>query len=150
LVYLACAVYFRHDFRHDALKSKNQRRIYISITDCEVKYLNIQIFGRKKCFDTRKAERYFKERKIKFQSIDIDRFGISRGELASVGAAVGVENLMDVDGGEYKRLNLKYIVHPEPVAELLFNNPKLIVTPIVRNGRQATIGFKPEIWEGWD
>ena len=112
--------------------------------------MNIQIYGRKKCFDTRKAERYFKERKIKFQSLDIDRFGMSRGELANVSTAVGIENLMDIQGNEYKRLNLKYIVHSEPVEELLFNNPKLLVTPIVRNGRQATIGFKPEVWKGWE
>ena len=71
--------------------------------------MNIQIYGRNKCFDTRKAERYFKERKIKFQSIDIDRYGLSKGELASVIAAIGIDNLMDIDGKEYERLNLKYI-----------------------------------------
>ena len=112
--------------------------------------MNIQIYGRKKSFDARKAERYFKERKIKFQCIDIDRYGLSRGEIASVSAAVGKENLIDVDGSEYKRLNLKYIVLPEPIDETLFNNPKLLVSPIVRNGKQATIGYKPEIWKGWE
>jgi arsenate reductase-like glutaredoxin family protein len=112
--------------------------------------MNIQIYGRKKCFDTRKAERYFKERKIKFQSIEIDRYGMSRGELSSVAAAVGKENLMDVESSEYKRLNLKYIVMSEPLEETLFNNPKLLVTPIVRNGKKATIGFKPEIWKEWE
>lgn len=112
--------------------------------------MNIQIYGRKKCFDTRKAERYFKERKIKFQSIDVDRYGMSRGELSSVGAAVGIKNLMDITGSEYKRLNLKYIVPTESPEEMLFNNPKLLVTPIVRNGKKATIGYKPEVWKDWE
>ena len=111
--------------------------------------MNIQLFGRKKCFDTKKAERYFKERGIKFQSIDIDKYGMSRGELNSVKSAVGIENLIDKNGKEYERLNLKYIVTTETPEEMLLNNPKLFVTPIVRNGRQATIGYKPEIWKTW-
>lgn len=111
--------------------------------------MNIQIFGRSKCFDTRKAERYFAERKIKFQKIDIDRYGLSRGELASVKAAVGIDNLLDVDGREYERLNLKYIITGETKEEMLLNNPRLYVSPVVRNGKQATIGYKPEIWKDW-
>ncbi|HEX2938462.1 MAG TPA: ArsC/Spx/MgsR family protein [Ruminiclostridium sp.] len=111
--------------------------------------MNIQIFGRKKCFDTKKAERYFKERKINFQSIEVDRYGMSRGELLSVAKAVGINNLLDTDGNEYKRLNLKYIVPSEPLEEMLLNNPKLLVSPIVRNSKQATIGYQPDIWKDW-
>jgi arsenate reductase-like glutaredoxin family protein len=111
--------------------------------------MNIQIFGRSKCFDTKKAERYFKERNIKFQKIDIDRFGMSKGELANVKAAVGIDNLVDVNGKEYERLNLKYIITGESKEEMLFNNPKLLVSPIVRNGKLATIGYKPDIWKDW-
>lgn len=111
--------------------------------------MNIQIYGRSKCFDTRKAQRYFKERKIKFQSIDIDRYGLSKGELLSVKAAVGIENLIDADGKEYERLNLKYISTGESKEEMLYNNPRLYVSPIVRNGRQATIGYEPEVWKDW-
>ncbi len=112
--------------------------------------MNIQIYGRSKCFETRKAERYFKERGIKVQSIDIDRYGLSKGELANVKAAVGIDNLIDVEGKEYERLNLKYISTGETKEELLFNHPKLFVTPIVRNGRRATIGYKPEVWKDWE
>jgi arsenate reductase (glutaredoxin) len=112
--------------------------------------MNIQIFGRSKCFNTRKAERYFKERKIKYQSIDIDRFGLSKGELASIKAAIGIDNLLDVDGKEYERLNLKYIITRETKEELLINNPRLLISPIVRNGRQATIGYMPEVWKDWE
>lgn len=111
--------------------------------------VNIQIYGRSKCFDTRKAERYFKERNIKFQSIDIDRYGLSKGELASVKAAIGIDNLMDVDGKEYERLNLKYIRTGETREEMLLNNARLYVSPIVRNGKQATIGYKPDVWKDW-
>ena len=115
----------------------------------EVTTVNIQIYGRNKCFDTRKAERYFKERKIKFQSIDIDRYGLSKGELSSVKAAIDIEHLMDIDGKEYERLNLKYIRTGEIREEMLLNNPRLYVSPIVRNGKQATIGYKPDVWKDW-
>ena len=112
--------------------------------------MNIQIYGRSKCFDTKKAERYFQERKIKFQKIEVDRFGISKGELQSVKSAIGIDNLLDVGGKEYERLNLKYIITGETKEEMLINNPKLLVTPIVRNGKSATIGYKPEIWKDWN
>ena len=111
--------------------------------------MNIQIYGRSKCYDTRKAERYFKERNIKFQSIDIDRFGLSKGELANVKAATGIDDLLDVGGKEYERLNLKYIRTGETKEEMLLNNSRLYVSPIVRNGKQATIGYKPDVWKDW-
>ncbi len=111
--------------------------------------MNIQIFGRSKGFDTKKAERYFKERKIKYQSIDIDLYGLSKGELENVKAAVGIENLMDVGGKEYERLNLKYISTGETTEEMLLHNPRLYRTPIVRNGRQATVGYLPDVWKDW-
>ena len=65
--------------------------------------MNIQIFGRSKCFDTKKAERWFKERRVRFQSVDVVKYGMSRGELS-----------------------------------------------IVRNGRQATVGYCPEVWAAWE
>ena len=79
--------------------------------------MNIQIFGRSKCFDTKKAERWFKERRVRFQSVDVVKYGMSRGELSSVKNAVGLEALG---------------------------------TPIVRNGRQATVGYCPEVWAAWE
>lgn len=59
--------------------------------------MNIQIFGKSKCFDTKKAERYFKERRIKVQQVDVMKFGMSRGELNSVKSAVGLEQLVNWD-----------------------------------------------------
>ena len=109
--------------------------------------MNIQIFGVKKCQDTRKAERYFKERSISFQFIDLTVKGLSKGELDRVRSAVGLDNLIDRDGKEYAKRNLKYIRHD--VIEVLMANPLLFKTPIVRNGPQATVGYCPEIWQTW-
>jgi len=109
--------------------------------------MNIQIFGTKKCQDSRKAERYFKERSITFHYVDLAVRGLSKGELDKVKAVVGLDNLIDKAGKEYARKNLRYLVHdPEKV---LLEHPMLLKTPIVRNGQQATVGYCPEIWQGW-
>lgn len=112
--------------------------------------MNIQIFGVKKCFDTQKAERYFKERRIKYQLIDLNVKGLSKGELQSVAAAVNLNNLINTSAKEYKASNLENIRNNTIKEEILLNNPKLFKTPIVRNGRQATVGFRPEVWESWE
>ncbi len=111
--------------------------------------MNIQIFGTKKCQETRKAERYFKERAIKFQFINLAEKGMSKGELNSVKAAVGgLEDLVDREGKQYQKRNLKYLVHN--LEDELLNDPLLLKTPIVRNGVKATIGYKPEVWGKWE
>jgi len=112
--------------------------------------MNIQIFGVKKCFDTQKAERYFKERKIKYQLIDLNQKTLSKGELNSVKTSVGINNLINIKVKEYKTLNLDNIRSTDLKEEILLNNPKLYNTPIVRNGKIATVGYKPEIWENWE
>ena len=110
--------------------------------------MNIQIFGTLKCQDTRKAQRYFKERRIAFQFINFAERGMSKGELNSVKAVISVDNLIDREGKEYARRNLKYLTHN--VEEELLNNPLLFKTPIVRNGSKATVGYMPHIWKEWD
>lgn len=110
--------------------------------------MNIQIFGTQKCQDTRKAERFFKERAIKFQFINLAEKALSKGELNSVKAAVGLEAMLDRDGKQYQKRNLKYLVHN--VEEELLNDPLLLKTPIVRNGSKATIGYQPEVWKNWE
>ena len=109
--------------------------------------MNIQIFGKSKCFDTKKAERWFKERRIKFQSIDLVKYGISPGELKSVLNAVGLDALIDQKHPDAALLN--YLAYDGDKVEKLLDNPKLLKTPIVRNGKQATVGYCPEIWETW-
>ncbi len=110
--------------------------------------MNIQIFGIEKCQDTRKTQRYFKERGIPFQFINLARKGLSKGEFASVKAAVGIDNLMDKEGKEYSRRNLKYLTHY--VEEELLEHPLLLRTPIVRNGQKATVGYEPDRWKEWE
>ena len=113
--------------------------------------MNIQIFGKSKCFDTKKAERWFKERRIKFQSIDLVKFGMSGKEFDSVLRAVGgVDNLIDWENKSQEITNMKYMDDQLAKEDKLFDNPSLMKTPIVRNGKQATAGYCPEIWEKWE
>jgi len=111
--------------------------------------MNIQIFGKSKCFDTKKAERYFKERGIKYQYIDLIKIGISRGELASVKQSVGgIESLIDENAKD--SVLLKYLAYEEDKTEKLLENPSLIRTPVVRNGKKATVGYCPDVWKTWE
>lgn len=112
--------------------------------------MNLQIFGTKKCFDTKKAERYFKERNIKYQLIDLNEKGLSKGELDSVKLSISLNDLINKNAKEYKSLNLEFIRNTSTREELLMDNPKLYQTPIVRNGRKATVGYHPEIWKEWE
>ena len=111
--------------------------------------MNIQIFGKSKCFDTKKAERWFKERRIKYQYIDLDTKGLSAGEYRSVRAAVGYDALVDRDSPDYRELGIDYLL-PQAAEEKLLENPRLFRAPIVRNGRQATVGFCPDVWKTWE
>ncbi|MCL1845611.1 MAG: arsenate reductase family protein [Defluviitaleaceae bacterium] len=112
--------------------------------------MNIQIFGKSKCFDTKKAERWFKERKIKYQLVDLPRFGLSRGEYQGVRAAVGgIEKLIDTKSKEYEKNYIEYTSDADEIETRLLDNPGMFVTPIVRNGKKATVGFAPEVWLEW-
>ena len=110
--------------------------------------MNIQIFGKSKCFDTKKAERYFKERRIKFQRVDILDVGMSRGELKSVKTAVGLNMMIDESASVAEIL--KYLAYDADKEEKLMENPGFMKTPIVRNGKSATVGYRPDIWALWD
>ena len=110
--------------------------------------MNIQIFGKKKCFDTKKAERYFKERRVNFQRIDLADKGMSRGEFNSVKQSVGLDAMIDdkAPGAEI----IAYLAHDADKEEKLLENPGMIKTPVVRNGKRATVGYCPEIWKDWE
>ncbi|WP_252235389.1 arsenate reductase family protein [Clostridium sp. CH2] len=112
--------------------------------------MNIQIFGTKKCFDTKKAERYFKERRVNFQFIDLNEKGISKGELNSVLNSVSVNDLINSKSKDYNKLNLNNIRSIDIKKEIVLKNPKVMNTPIVRNGKQATVGYTPDIWNDWE
>ena len=113
--------------------------------------MNIQIFGTKKSSDTRKAERYFKERRIPFQSVDLKEKGLSKGEFQSGLQAVGgLEEALDPKAKDQDLLALiKYMV-PEDRAQKVLENQSVLKQPIVRNGRQATVGYCPEVWKSWE
>ena len=112
--------------------------------------MNIQIFGTKKCNDTKKAQRYFKERGIKFQFIDMNEKELSKGEFRSVCQAVGgMKTVINEECKDKDTLALlKYIAESE-LEEKLLSNQQVMKTPIVRNGKQATLGYQPEVWKSW-
>ena len=113
--------------------------------------MNIQIYGKSKCFDTKKAERYFKERRIRYQSIDLLRFGMSGREFDSVLRAVGgIDALIDWNGKSQEITNMKYMSDTQAKEDKVFDDPSLMKTPVVRNGKQATVGYCPEIWATWE
>ena len=109
--------------------------------------MNIQIFGTKKCKDTQKAERFFKERRIQFHFRDLTIKGIAKGELENIKRVIPLEDLIDKEGKQFKKRNLEYMVYD--IEEELLTDPLLLKTPIVRNGKLATVGYKPEIWKEW-
>ena len=112
--------------------------------------MNIQIFGTKKCNETRKAERFFKERGIKYQFVDLKEKGMSKGELLSVAQANGgIDSMINPDAKDKDMLAmLKYLAEEDKLGKLL-ENQDVLFTPVVRNGKQSTIGYKPEIWKDW-
>lgn len=111
--------------------------------------MNIQIFGKSKSFDTKKAERWFKERRIKYQYIDVPSKGLSPREYQSVKQKVGFEALVDTRSRAYEAHYMAYLT-PEAREEKLLEHPELFRTPIVRNGREATVGYCPEVWATWE
>ncbi len=113
--------------------------------------MNIQIFGKSKCFDTKKAERYFKERRIPFQYIDLMRYGMSGGEFRRVKQGLGgIGNMIDEKSRNYYSSGIGYLAYEEDKEEKLLEDPSLMRTPIVCNGRKTTVGYCPEIWETWE
>ncbi len=112
--------------------------------------MNLQIFGKTKCFDTKKAERFFKERGIQYQFVDLAKYGMSKGELERVKAAVGgLAPLIDAQSKDPDALVLRYLASDEAKQEKMLENPKLIKTPVVRDGKRVTVGYCPEIWKQW-
>jgi arsenate reductase len=109
--------------------------------------VNIQIFGTKSCSETRKAERYFKERRIQFHFRDLNEKGIAKGELENITRVIPLEELIDRESGHFKKRNLQFMVFY--LQEELLNDSLLFKTPIVRNGKEVTVGYRPEVWKSW-
>ena len=112
--------------------------------------MNIQIFGLQKCADTRKAQRFFKERGIRLQFVNLAEKGLSKGELRSVAARVPVEQLLDRSSARFAEKGLAHAwLDAGKIETLLLEDPLLFRTPIVRNGTEATVGYCPEVWKAW-
>ena len=107
----------------------------------------IQIFGTKKCRDTAKAVRYFKERSIQVHLVDLAEKGMSKGELKNITGNIPVEELIDINSKAYEKRNLKYIKHD--IGEELLSDGTLFRTPIVRYGTKASVGYTPDLWKEW-
>ncbi len=113
--------------------------------------MNIQIFGTAKCFDTKKAQRYFKERNISVQNIDLKVKGLSKRELESVmNACGGLDNIIDKSSKKYQNSVIEYLGSEQEKIEKLIENPEFFITPIVRNGQKATVGYCPDVWKTWE
>lgn len=112
--------------------------------------MNIQMFGTRKCNETKKAERYFKERGIKFQFIDMKEKGMSKGEFISVAQNNGgMEAMINWNGKDKDTLALIKYIADEDKLEKILENPQVIKTPVVRNGKQSTLGYMPNVWKEW-
>lgn len=109
--------------------------------------MNIQIIGTKKCKETQKAERFFKERRIPYHFRDLTEKGLAKGELENINSVFPLEELIDREGYQFKKRNMSFMVF-DTEKELL-NDPLLLKTPIVRNGKLVTIGYQPDIWNSW-
>ncbi|PJZ83764.1 arsenate reductase family protein [Leptospira harrisiae] len=109
--------------------------------------MNLQIFGTKKCKETKKAQLFFQERRVTFQFINLQEKEMSKGELRSILGSVSLDDLIDTESKVYEDKNLKYMLYDKE--EALLTNPLLFKTPIVRDGKRATIGFVPDVWKQW-
>ncbi len=111
--------------------------------------MNIQIYAHKRDFDVQKAERYFKERRIPFQFVDLNKHAMGLKELESVARQVGVKNMINLSDKDWQSHYVSQLTDMQAALEALRDNPKLLKTPIVRNGKLATIGFQPDTWAQW-
>ena len=111
----------------------------------------IQIFGSPKCKATRAAQRFFADRRVKVQFIDVREKGLSKGELGSVARAVGgVRALYDEAGARVKERGLQHLGPTDArLTELLVEDPLLLRTPIVRDGARAAVGEAEAVWKAF-
>jgi arsenate reductase (glutaredoxin) len=109
--------------------------------------MNIQIIGTKKCKETQKAERYFKERRIPFHFRDLTEKGLSKGELENISRVIPLDDLIDRESKRFKDRGMQFMVFD--IEEELLEDSLLLKTPIVRNERLVTVGYQPDVWKEW-
>lgn len=111
--------------------------------------MNIQIYFGKKNFDTQKAERYFKERRIPYQGLDLKKHRLGEREVRLMMDAIGPEKLLDREDRKVKEHPACYYVQESLLIPAIQEAPWLLRTPVVRSGNRVTVGYQPEIWEEW-
>ncbi len=111
--------------------------------------MNIQIYALKRNFDTQKAERFFKERRIPYQLLDLKKHKIGQREIALFARRLGAQNLVDRQSPEALSHPVAHTDDDSYVLECLLENPKFLRTPIVRNGEQVTLGADENTWNAW-
>lgn len=109
--------------------------------------MNIQIIGTKDSNEIRKAERYFKERRLPFHFRDLTEKGLAKGELENITRVIPIEELIDREGKQFKKRNMQFMVFN--IEKELLNDPLLLKTPVVRNGKEVTVGYQPDVWKMW-
>ena len=112
--------------------------------------MNIQIYCGKKNFDAQKAERYFKERRIPFQALDLKKHKLGEREIRMMISAIGIEKLIDREDKKVKEHPACYYDREDLLIPAIQENPWLIRVPIVRNGNKMTIGYQPDVWAQWE
>lgn len=109
--------------------------------------MNIQIIGTKKCKETQKAERYFKERRILFHFRDLTEKGLAKGELENISRVIPLDDLINRESKRFKDRGMQFMVFN--IEEELLADPLLLKTPVVRNERLVTVGYQPDVWKDW-
>lgn len=109
--------------------------------------MNIQIIGTKKCKETQKAERYFKDRRIPFHFRDLTEKGLAKGELENISRVIPLDDLIDRGSKRFKDRGMQFMVFD--IEEELLADPLLLKTPIVRNQKLVTVGYQADVWKEW-
>jgi arsenate reductase-like glutaredoxin family protein len=112
--------------------------------------MEVQIFGTRKSADTRKALRFFSERRVKTHFVDLDERAASYGELTRFVQKFGLDKLVDRESARYAELGLRQArLSDQRLLDTLVEEPRLLKMPLVRNGSALTIGFAEQDWKNW-
>lgn len=113
--------------------------------------MNIQIFGTKKMQRNKESRTFFQRTWNQISVVDMKKKGMSKGEFNSVAQANGgLDHMINWEGKDQNLLALiKYIANEDKLEKVL-ENPQVIKTPVVRNGKQSTLGYQPDVWKKWN
>lgn len=107
----------------------------------------VQIFGTRSCAETRKALRFFKERRIDVHFNDLGQRAASKGELRRFVQKFGIDAVVDRDAKRFRNLGLHQAHYgPDRWLEILADEPRILVTPLVRRGPELGVGWDESVW----